>query len=215
MTNVEKYTYRPDTRKRFRLIYENIPQEAATILDIGCARYQANIRNQNDLHGFLSNECNAKIKGIDVNETAVTEMQKQGYDVEVADAETFSISEKFDVIIAGEVIEYITNPRLFVENCLDHLSSKGKIIITTENPYAFVHWRKSLTGNYQPNYLWIDPFHIPSISDRINEGDVQINWLSPDGGVSSLLWKLGYKQSAAPLFCAVINPKKDSYDETT
>lgn len=206
-SNADKYTSRQDTKKRFDLIYNLIPQQANSILDIGCARYKSEIRSKNDLHAFLVNETNAAVKGIDINRKAIKKMQEEGYDVYVADAQDFDFGESFDVIIVGEVIEYLPNPGQFINNALDHLSNSGRIIITTENPLAFSYWRKSLQSNFQPNILWFNPDRIIDLSDRLSEDDVEITWLSPDGGISTLLWTVGYKRASAPRYCALLTPE--------
>lgn len=202
--DIDQYANRKDTRKRFKLIYEALPESSKTILDIGCARYESEVRIQNDLHKLLVNETEASVKGIDVETAAVERMKEQGYDVAVADAQTFEFDYPFDAIIAGEVIEYLPNPGAFLDKALDHLTSNGRIIFTTENPYAFSVWRKSLHNNFQPNSVWIDPNNIATLSDRITRTNVDVVWLSPDGGISSLLWKLGWKESAAPRYCGII-----------
>jgi SAM-dependent methyltransferase len=205
--SVEQYTDREDTRKRFSVIYNLIPDDADSILDIGCARYDAEIRDKNDLHRFLVNETGAVVTGIDVEEDAIEAMREAGYDVTVADAQNFELEQSFDVIVAGEVIEYLPNPGLFIENSLDHLTDSGRIIITTENPVAFVYWRKALQGEQQPNTLWFDPDNLENLSEYIGSEDVEMSWISPDGGISWILWKLGFKRVSAPRYAAII---KDS-----
>jgi 2-polyprenyl-6-hydroxyphenyl methylase / 3-demethylubiquinone-9 3-methyltransferase len=39
----------------------------------------------------------------------------------------------FDVVVASEIIEHVTNPNGFLEACVDHLSSKGGMAVTTLN----------------------------------------------------------------------------------
>ena len=203
--DIERYASRKDTKKRFKKIYELIPENTTSILDIGCARYTSKTRSKNNLHELLVAETNATVHGIDISIDAVNEMQNDGYNVSVGDAENFNFNRKFDLIIAGEVIEYLSNPGQFVNNSLDHLSENGKIIITTENPYAFVYWRKSIQKRSQPNLIWIDPINISGMSDRISENNIEVSWISPDGGISSILWMLGCKQASAPRYCAVIS----------
>lgn len=201
---INRYANRTDTRKRFKLIYELIPESADSILDVGCARYDSNTRKENDLHKLLLENTSASIKGIDINGDAVKEMRERGYDVTVANAQDFELNISFDLIIAGEIIEYLSNPGMFIDSGLNHLNEGGSIIFTTENPYAFSFWRKSLHSDYQANTIWIDPFNVHKLSDKINQEDIEIKWISPDGGISSLLWKLGFEISSAPRYCTII-----------
>jgi len=50
-----------------------------------------------------------------------------------ASAEDFSFSEKFSVIFAGDIIEHLSNPGLFLSSCAKHLSPDGILIVTTPN----------------------------------------------------------------------------------
>lgn len=201
---VGQYTDREDTRKRFSVIYDLIPNNANAILDIGCARYDVETRDKNDLHRFLVNETEAVVTGIDLEEDAIEAMREEGYNVIVADAQNFDLEQSFDVIVAGEVVEYLPNPGLFIDNSLDHLTDSGRIIITTENPVAFVYWRKALQGDQQPNTLWFDPDNLGNISKNIDSKNINITWISPDGGISRILWKMGFERASAPRYAAVI-----------
>ncbi len=200
--NIEEYAYDKETRRRFSAIYEQIPPETDQILDIGCARYNKNKRSGTNLHRFLIEQTNAEVYGIDVDEDAVSEMREDGYNVEVADAQEYDIDNEFDVIIAGEVIEYLPNPGEFIKTSMEHLSKNGRIIITTENPNAFFFYRGGLTGREFKNLIWLSPDKIGNISDNVTLDTIQ--WISPAGGVSKVLWLLGFKKASAPRFCAVL-----------
>jgi len=52
------------------------------------------------------------------------------------DAETFKTGIKFDIIIAGELIEHLNNPGLFLECCQHNLKKEGLLILSTPNPYS-------------------------------------------------------------------------------
>lgn len=45
----------------------------------------------------------------------------------------FKIKKRFDTIIAGEIIEHIENPSLFLKECRKILKDKGRLILTTPN----------------------------------------------------------------------------------
>ena len=51
----------------------------------------------------------------------------------VMNAESIRLNRKFDYIVAGELIEHLSNPGLFLEGMKRHLAKSGKIIITTPN----------------------------------------------------------------------------------
>jgi 2-polyprenyl-3-methyl-5-hydroxy-6-metoxy-1,4-benzoquinol methylase len=79
------------------------------------------------------------ILGIDVNRPFLAEMKKKGYNVKFADAEDFDLKRKFDVIVAGDIIEHIANHGKFLECCRRHLKRGGRLIITTPNPFYIMN----------------------------------------------------------------------------
>lgn len=51
-------------------------------------------------------------------------------------AEDFSMDERFDAIFAGDLIEHLSNPGLFLDSCKRNLKEGGRLIITTPNCYG-------------------------------------------------------------------------------
>jgi len=49
----------------------------------------------------------------------------------------FNLNKKFDVIIAGELIEHLENTGIFLENVKRHLKKEGVFFLTTPNPTSF------------------------------------------------------------------------------
>jgi len=49
----------------------------------------------------------------------------------------FNLNQKFDLIIAGELIEHIENTNIFLDNIKKHLKVGGLLFITTPNPTSF------------------------------------------------------------------------------
>jgi len=55
------------------------------------------------------------------------------------------INKKFDTIVAGEIIEHVENPLLFIKNCYNLLNKEGKLILTTPNATSL---------SYIMNLMW-------------------------------------------------------------
>ncbi len=110
------------------------------VLDIGCVDhdYEKAIKNNKDawLHGFICKKAQ-KCTGIDLEKNEINKLNKLGYHCIHANAENFRLNEKFDVIVAGEVIEHLYNPGKFLECVKKHLKKGGKFILTTPNPYHY------------------------------------------------------------------------------
>ncbi len=50
-------------------------------------------------------------------------------------AESFSTQNKFDVIFAGDLIEHLSNPGLFLSRAKEHLKEGGRLILSTPNTF--------------------------------------------------------------------------------
>jgi len=53
----------------------------------------------------------------------------------VAAAEDFDLDIQFDVVFAGDLIEHVVNPGLFLDNAKKHLNEDGRLILTTPNTF--------------------------------------------------------------------------------
>jgi len=49
----------------------------------------------------------------------------------------FDLERKFDIIVAGELIEHLENRGVFLENVKKHLKDNGIFFLTTPNPTSF------------------------------------------------------------------------------
>lgn len=60
-------------------------------------------------------------------------------------AENFDFERNFDVIFAGDLIEHLSNPGLFLDSCKKHLSEDGRLIITTPNAFNLFNLAEKLS----------------------------------------------------------------------
>jgi len=67
-----------------------------------------------------------------------------------ASAEYFSFSQKFDLIFAGDLIEHLSNPGLFLMTCKKHLKKGGRIVLTTPNAFNMFSLVEKITHD-EPN----------------------------------------------------------------
>lgn len=97
------------------------------VLDLGCG------------DGFLMTRMrslNNQIIGVETAESAILKARKKGfkiYDLLLEDKWCESITEKFDVVFAGEIIEHIFDTDNFLQNIRKVLKTNGRLIITTPN----------------------------------------------------------------------------------
>lgn len=116
-----------------------------TVLHLGCADVpytEARCQDGTLLHRLIEGVA-AEQFGIDSSESGIELLRQQGFkNLAIADAGQMATHNpfgqvEFDVIIAGEIIEHLANPGLFLEN-LKPLFSKPttRLVLTTVNAYC-------------------------------------------------------------------------------
>jgi 2-polyprenyl-3-methyl-5-hydroxy-6-metoxy-1,4-benzoquinol methylase len=101
------------------------------VLDCGCVG-GAGSSSEDWLHGRLA-KISKSVLGVDIQKEWVEKLKGMGYDVVYGDVATIDLKKKFDVIVAGELIEHLSNQGLFLENMKKHLKKRGFLILTTPN----------------------------------------------------------------------------------
>jgi len=92
--------------------------------------------------------------------------QSEDKDIIQADMQTHNLNKKFDVIIAGDVIEHLDNQGLFIENMKRHLKENGKLIITTPNFRSLNPFLKFMSKGFKTHTLWHDKETITFILEK-------------------------------------------------
>lgn len=111
------------------------------VLDVGCTGHDLLSKrvyaNEYRLwnHWFIYKMAKQTI-GIDIEEKSVRAMNKLGFNVRVMDAEHIRFNEKFDVVFAGELIEHLPNPGLFLKAAQKVLKPNGLIVLSTPNTFS-------------------------------------------------------------------------------
>lgn len=138
------------------------------VLDVGCVEHTAKAKLINPfwVHQFLHNNCN--VLGIDILKKDVKILRSKGYNIKVANAETFNLKKKFNVIFAGELIEHLSNPGLFLQQSKKHLTPHGYLILTTPNtfylPRTYFEWDDPIVNEEHTN--WFSPTILQTLLKR-------------------------------------------------
>lgn len=110
------------------------------VLHVGCSDWPITKRKIEDnslLHEHISAVA-CLCHGIDLSEEGVKLLRKHGFSqVICADAERCEelYSERFDIIVVGEVLEHVLNPGKLITALKNVLSDSGKIVITVPNAF--------------------------------------------------------------------------------
>jgi 2-polyprenyl-3-methyl-5-hydroxy-6-metoxy-1,4-benzoquinol methylase len=111
------------------------------VLHLGCADSPLTterIRHNDLLHTRIT-EVAKECLGIDADGEAIAEMRRFGIqNVRTGDAEHLQdmAAGTFDVVVAGEIIEHLSNPGLFLSGVHSVLESGGHLVITTANAFC-------------------------------------------------------------------------------
>ena len=126
-----------DVDKRFHLEFDRNGYleeciRGKSVLHVGCSDFpitEQRIKDKNLLHLKLHNS-GKEIVGIDLSEEGIGILKKHGFNnVLVMDAENIELTRKFDVILAGDVLEHLNNPGKFFEKAISLLSPNAEVII--------------------------------------------------------------------------------------
>ena len=108
------------------------------VLDVGCTGHVIEIGSRNWLHGRLR-ERFPGVAGVDISQENVENLRKAGFiNLYVQSAESFELPDRFDTIVAGELIEHLANPGLFLRQARAHLKPGGRVVLTTPNPFSLL-----------------------------------------------------------------------------
>lgn len=122
------------------------------VLDLGCVNHNPeNARSRHWVHKALVAVADTVV-GLDLYAEGVESLRAQGFDVRHGDASAFSLESRFDVIVAGELIEHLGHPAGLIACARRHLAPDGVLLLTTPNPW---HWRllikAALAADVRPN----------------------------------------------------------------
>ncbi len=112
------------------------------VLHLGCTNYpytKESVENDMLLH-FELRKVAKELYGFDFDLDGIEVLTGLGAEniiwADLENLDEVSLEEKFDVIIAGEIIEHLSNPGLFLKGIQRFMNEKTKLVITTINAYG-------------------------------------------------------------------------------
>ena len=116
------------------------------VLHLGCANYpytQNSIDNEMLLHYDLEKSA-SELYGFDFDQPGLDILAANGtgnlYRADLEKLDEVSLSETFDVIVAGEMIEHLNNPGLFLAGIQRFMNAETRLVLTTINAYCGMRW---------------------------------------------------------------------------
>jgi 2-polyprenyl-3-methyl-5-hydroxy-6-metoxy-1,4-benzoquinol methylase len=125
------------------------------VLDVGCVDHDArNAANDEWLHRKIKAVART-VLGLDLAADEIEKLRGE-YDIVCGDAQTVDLGRAFDCIVAGEIIEHLENPGLFLRNMRRHLRPGGMLVLSTPNPFYPKRLLEILLRGHTP----INPQHV-------------------------------------------------------
>ncbi len=158
------------------------------VLNVGCAGAKPQGRLTEDAlyrHIRIA-RASASCLGVDLDRQGVAELEHRGYKAVVADASTCQLGMRFEVIVAGEVIEHLPNPDTFLRNMARHLQPNGTLALSTPNPFCTLWtWKILKYGHscvHPEHTCWYDPVTLMEMSRRCGLAPQQLIWVQEERG---------------------------------
>ena len=119
-------------RRRIDLLLDHVVDRH--VLDLGCVEHEASISEKGAwwLHGLIAERA-ASVQGVDYDREEVDLLRIKGFNVLVGDVEDLHLGHQYDVVVAGELFEHLTNHRSFLESVRRHLAPGGTLVMSVPN----------------------------------------------------------------------------------
>lgn len=112
------------------------------VLHLGCTNWpytREALENNSLLHLELSGLA-SELWGFDFDQAGLDVLAEKGvpnlYRADLEKLDEVEVDEVFDVIVAGEIIEHLNNPGLFLQGVKRFMNDRSTLIITTVNAYC-------------------------------------------------------------------------------
>ena len=153
------------------------------VLDIGCIDHSyetALALGDNWLHKRLK-DVSKLIVGLDILEEDIRKLNGMGFNIIEGNAESFDLNRTFDVIVAGDIIEHLSNIGLFLARIEKHMHSNSICIITTPNPFNIEQTMLAIFENNiavnDEHTTWLDPRVMYETISRTGLDVVDFYWI--------------------------------------
>lgn len=112
------------------------------VLHLGCTNYpytEDAIKNDMLLH-FELEKVATDLYGLDFDQAGIDILNAHGsqniFQADLERLEDLRLDETFDVIVAGEMIEHLNNPGLFLSGIRRFMDNDSRLLLTTINAYC-------------------------------------------------------------------------------
>ena len=163
-------------------LLNSIVKSTDVVLDVGFLGQGIQKDNPDWPHSIIKGRA-SEVYGLDLE---LGEEYKNNSHYVESSAENFSFPVKFDLIFAGDLIEHLSNPGLFLDACKAHLKEGGRLVLTTPNTFNLFNITEKLTKN-EPT---VNPDHTFYFNSKVLRKLLQKNGMK--AVEINFLYTLGY-----------------------
>jgi 2-polyprenyl-3-methyl-5-hydroxy-6-metoxy-1,4-benzoquinol methylase len=153
------------------------------VLDLGCVNHRLEREGAGPgawLHERIRAQA-AEVVGLDILESAVEVLRSRGYRAVAADAQDFDLGETFDVVVAGDLVEHLSNIGSFFVAVERHMRPDSLFVLTTPNPFFVGRFVTAFARNFvsvnREHTVWMDPKVMYQAVSRSGLEIVAFSWL--------------------------------------
>lgn len=185
-------------------------KETDTVLDVGFWGQGVKKTDPNWVHALLKKYAGT-VWGLDIDFDATIE-PKEHY--VRASAESFVIDKKFDVIFAGDLIEHLSNPGLFLCASAEHIQPHGRLIITTPNCFNLFNIAEKFSkGEPTVNYDHTCYFNSKTLKQLLGKNGWEVENVSYIYSLD-VHYAESWKKKLLNMVYRIVSKFTDTYTET-
>jgi SAM-dependent methyltransferase len=154
------------------------------VLDLGAIQHSWRMSESNPdwLHAKIRAVA-ARCVGVDFLADDVAALRERGYDIFPGDVLKDAPPGQFDVVVAGDLVEHLPDPGIFLEYVAKALRADGVAVVTTPSAFYIGQlWTVLFRGRPEisPEHtVWFDPFTFHQLAERSPLQVQEFFWLAP------------------------------------
>jgi SAM-dependent methyltransferase len=154
------------------------------VLDTGCIQHswRMSVDNPAWLHAAIRDVAQTCV-GVDFLADDAAKLNELGFDVRVGNVLRDDPPGQFDLVVAGDIIEHLEDPGVFLEYIAKALRPGGRAVITTPSAFYIAQWWTLLARGrpaISPEHaVLFDPFTFSKLVDRGPLELEELRWLTP------------------------------------
>ena len=169
----------PFTNSKFGKILEHC--KGKDVLDCGCVGSEiTDISGMALTSHYQIASVARRCVGVDINGVEASKRRGMGFDVRQANVEDMDLGERFDVVVAADLIEHLSNAGAFLDRARAHLRPGGVICLVTPNAWGANPVLKALAGletQVNPEHTcWYDPVTLRQLLVRHGFEPIEYYW---------------------------------------